>query len=157
MPVLLERHYTLHRMHPEFQALMSMMPVQYGRLPRLMPERGIYLFSDGDDHLYAGRTNRIRRRLSGHCRPSSTHFSATFAFRMARQETGFLKASYAREGSRSQLASDDVFGPVFSQAKARLATMDTPHYPARLSQVVFQHRANLRRELAVASARRHNV
>lgn len=36
-------------------------------------------------HLYGGRTNGIRRRLAGHCRPSSNHFSATFAFRIARR------------------------------------------------------------------------
>ncbi len=111
-------------LEPNFQTLMAMPSVRYATLPRDMPERGIYLFSDGDKHLYVGRTNRIRRRLAGHCRPSSTHFSATFAFRIAREETGQLKASYSPVGSRAALVTDATFGPAFIRAKARLADLD---------------------------------
>jgi hypothetical protein len=89
-----------------------------------MPDRGIYLFSEGDRHLYVGRTNRIRQRLAGHCRPSSNHFSATFAFRIAREETGYLKATYSSTGSRGNLVKDMTFGPAFVRAKARIADMD---------------------------------
>src|SRR5882762_2836430 len=89
-----------------------------------MPERGIYLFSEGDLHLYVGRTNRLRQRLAGHCRPSSNHFSATFAFRIARKETGLHKATYSTEGSRASLVKDLTFGPAFIRAKTRLPAMD---------------------------------
>jgi hypothetical protein len=109
---------------PKFHALMAMAPVRYACLPRLMPERGIYLFSEGDLHLYVGRTNRLRQRLAGHCRPSSNHFSATFAFRIAREETGLVKAAYSSEGSRANLVKDLTFGPAFVRAKTRLADMD---------------------------------
>lgn len=111
-------------LEPKFKALMAMAPVRYACLPRAMPERGIYLFSESDRHLYVGRTNRIRSRLAGHCRPSSNHFSATFAFRIARKETGFLKAAYSAAGSRASLAKDPTFEPAFARAKARLADMD---------------------------------
>src|SRR5947208_15068319 len=111
-------------LEPKFKALMARVPVRYATLSPQMPERGIYLFSAGDRHLYVGRTNRIRRRLAGHCRPSSTHFSATFAFRIARAETGLLKAAYSAAGSRASLVKDLKFGPAFARAKARLADMD---------------------------------
>ena len=111
-------------LEPKFIALMAMAPVRYARLPRQMPERGIYLFSEGDKHLYVGRTNRIRRRLAGHCRPSSNHFSATFAFRVARKVTGLLKATYSPTGSRAALVKDLEFGPAFLRAKAWLANLD---------------------------------
>lgn len=111
-------------LEPKFRALMTMQPVRYSNLPCEIPVRGIYLFSEGDRHLYVGRTNRIRQRLAGHCRPSSSHFSATFAFRLAREETGQLKASYSQTGSRPALIKDKVFGPAFEQAKARLCGMD---------------------------------
>jgi hypothetical protein len=111
-------------LEPKFRALMAMKPVNYAALPFRMPERGIYLFSEGNNHLYVGRTNRIRKRLAGHCRPSSTHFSATFAFRVARKETGLLKATYTTKGSRAELVKDPVFGPAFQAAKARLARMN---------------------------------
>lgn len=111
-------------LEPKYQALVSMDPVRFGSLPRLMPERGIYLFSEGSLHLYVGRTNGIRKRLQNHCRLGGTHFTATFAFRIARHTTGHTKASYAPTGSRSQLCQDAVFGPAFEAAKKRVNTMD---------------------------------
>jgi hypothetical protein len=117
-------HQLVDRLEPKYRALMAMAPVRYSNLPRQMPERGVYLFSEGDQHLYVGRTNRIRQRLAGHCRPSSNHFSATFAFRLARQETGLLKAAYSPKGSRGDLVTDLTFGPAFVRAKARIADMD---------------------------------
>ena len=72
-------------LHPSFERLMAMRPVKVYALPKEMPKRGIYLFSDGDSHLYVGRTNRLRKRLSEHCRKGSTHNSASFAFLLARE------------------------------------------------------------------------
>lgn len=111
-------------LEPKMQVLLSAPPVRFAQLPRLMPDRGIYLFSEGGHHLYVGRTNRLKKRLQNHCRPSGTHFSATFAFRMARRETGRLKASYAAAGSRAALCDDPLFAPAFVAAKRRVAAMD---------------------------------
>lgn len=109
---------------PKFNQLLAMVPVRYGALPKQLPKRAIYLFSQGDDHLYVGRTNNLRNRLRGHCMPSSGHFSAVLAFRLAREETGFLKASYKRQGSRAELSDDPVFKPVFAAARIRVSQMD---------------------------------
>jgi hypothetical protein len=70
-----------------------------------------------------GRTNNIRRRLAGHCRPSASHFTATFAFRIARESTGKLKATYRTDGSRRTLVQDPEFAEAFRFAKARVASM----------------------------------
>ena len=109
---------------PKLETLVGMHPVRYAHLPSTTPERGIYLFSEGSNHLYVGRTNRLRRRLQNHCRPSGSHFTATFAFRIARKDTGMLRATYAKKGSRDELCVDEVFGPAFTAAKARVAAMD---------------------------------
>jgi hypothetical protein len=111
-------------LEPKLTALLAMAAVRFTDLPRQMPERGIYLFSERGRHLYVGRTNNLRRRLAGHCRPSSNHFSATFAFRIARKKTGLLKAAYSPMGSRGELVKDLIFGPAFVRAKARIAGMD---------------------------------
>ena len=108
----------------KFQQLITMKPVKYHELPRNLPKKGLYLFSEGDNHLYVGRTNRLRERLRGHCIPSATHFTATFAFRIARDKTGFLKATYKTNGSRADLATHKVFGPAFMEAKERISRMD---------------------------------
>lgn len=111
-------------LHPKFERLLAMPPVSYGQLPRLVPARGIYLFSEEDRHLYVGRTNGIRKRLQNHCRPSGTHFSATFAFRIARMETGRTKATYTQSGSRNALLLEPEFAAAFVAAKQRVAAMD---------------------------------
>lgn len=111
-------------LHPKFERLVEMTPVAYAELPRVMPERGIYLFSEGDRHLYVGRTNRIRKRLQNHCRPSGTHFTATFAFRIAREATNRLTASYTKQGSRGDLVNDPAFAAAFVAAKSRVASLD---------------------------------
>ena len=108
----------------KFQQLVGMEPVRISSLPKVMPERGIYLFSEGDMHLYVGRTNRLRRRLRDHARSGSGHNMATFAFRVARHETGLVKATYTSRGSRKALELDDAFGPVFIAAKLRLSSME---------------------------------
>jgi len=108
---------------PKHRALLSMVPVTYSGLPKEMPHRGVYLFSDGDRHLYVGRTNRIRRRLAGHCRPSASHFTATFAFRLAREATGSLKPTYTTKGSRADLLNDAAFAEAFINAKTRISSM----------------------------------
>lgn len=100
-----------------------MRPVMVATLPREMPQAGIYLFSENGVHLYVGRTNTIRKRLQKHCRPSSDHNSATFAFRLAREITGITQATYVAEGSRASLVQDSIFGPEFRAQKQRVREM----------------------------------
>ena len=74
-------------LEPRFQALVQMTPVTAVNLPKTMPRRGIYLFSEAGQALYVGRSNHIRQRVGLHCRPGSAHNQATFAFRLTRVET----------------------------------------------------------------------
>ena len=101
-----------------------MLPVQPTDLPLNIPLKGIYLFSENGNHLYVGRTNNIRRRIQNHCRLSATHNQATFAFRIARGETNFKKATYKTEGSRKVIEEDQVFKSAFISAKERLRNME---------------------------------
>jgi hypothetical protein len=98
---------------------------KYGSLPRRgVPKSGIYLFSDGPEHLYVGRSNRMRTRLGSHCRDSSRHNAASFAFRLARHDTGMTEAAYTSWGSRDVLSTDLEFVKSFREAKAYLKTLD---------------------------------
>ena len=116
----------IESLEPSFQTLIQMDPVSVATLPipRLMPDAGIYLFSENDQHLYVGRTNTIRKRLQNHCRPSSGHNSATFAFRLSRQITGMTKATYTPEGSRGKLEKDSNFKEIFTAQKLRVKNME---------------------------------
>lgn len=111
-------------LHGSFERLMAMEPMSpmegwaRGKVP------GVYLFSEGKENLYVGRTNDVRGRYGRHCLPSAHHGVAAFAFRLARQKTGRLKPSYRAEGSRASLAIDPEFNRAFVEAKARIRAMD---------------------------------
>lgn len=128
---LFVRHTQLHPrfgefaggLHPSFESLVAAVPYTPLALPRTVPAAGIYLLSEGSEHLYVGRSRRIKQRLANHCRPSATHKKAAFAFRLAREATGRLTATYRPEGSRSHLMQDPTFLQAFSDAKARIRGM----------------------------------
>lgn len=106
------------------QALVSMVPVTPMNLPKVMCKKGVYVLSEGDRHLYVGRSNCISKRLSRHCRPGATHRMAAFAFRLAREATGNLKATYKKgTGSRAALVTEENFLNAFIDAKTRISRM----------------------------------
>jgi excinuclease UvrABC nuclease subunit len=98
----------IETLEPKCQALVEMTPVRYSALPKNLPKRAIYLFSENGQHLYVGRTNNLRNRLRNHCSISSPHNSAAFAFRIARETTG-IEVSYTKQGSRASLCTDSEF------------------------------------------------
>ena len=112
-------------LRPKLDALLSMKPCKPTSLPRDMPVRGVYLLSEGDKHLYVGRSNEIKARLGRHCKEGATHRQAAFAFRLARLTTGNMKPTYKKgEGSRAALMEVPEFVAAFDHAKARIRAMD---------------------------------
>ena len=109
---------------PSFRRLLAMEPVTPVSLPKGMPKEGIYLFSEDRKHLYVGRSRDIRGRIARHSRPGATHRMAAFAFRLARETTDNLDASYKTEGSRSELIQYPDFRAAFDKAKTRIREMD---------------------------------
>jgi hypothetical protein len=120
-------------MHPRFskavssldtsyKALVKMKPVTIGTMPKGMPTCGVYLFSEGKKHLYVGRSNKLHKRPLRHC---GTHRMAAFAFRLAREATGFINPSYrSGEESRKGLMENPRFVGEFNKAKDRIRKMD---------------------------------
>jgi len=111
-------------LHPLLEKLVAANPFRFDQLAaQTLPTRGIYLFTENGRHMYVGRSNNIRKRLQWHCRPSSTENQASFAFLLAREKCGLLKASYKPEGSRRHLMTQTAFSNAFVEQKARLRTM----------------------------------
>lgn len=106
-----------------YRRLLESIPVTVATLPQSMPRAGVYLFSDRDEHLYVGRANNIRRRLQMHCRPSSGHNSASFAFLIARDKTGNKVAAYTAQGSRDSLMLRPEFKEAFLNAKKSIRSI----------------------------------
>lgn len=110
---------------PQLKCLLAMPAITPITLPVKMFRKGVYLLSEGDNHLYVGRSNDIKKRIGRHSLPGATHRMAAFAFRLAREATGNLKATYKKgEGSRSALMEDEKFVVAFDAAKARIRKMN---------------------------------
>lgn len=108
---------------PKLQSLKASSGCTPLEFSTMAPKAGIYVLFEGDVPLYVGRSNRLRERLSNHCRPKATYRMAAFAFRLAREKTGFTKATYTKAGSRKELMNDPRFVGAFDEAKARIRSM----------------------------------
>ena len=81
-----------------YDALVHASPFKCAKTPiSLAGKPGIYVFSESGKPLYVGRTDDLRKRLLSHRHRS--HNTATFAFLLARYETGKRDASYQASGS----------------------------------------------------------
>lgn len=113
------------KLDAKFQELLAKPPVPASNVPSDTPTGGIYLFSEGDVHLYAGRTKRaIRDRIRNQIGANPS--AASFPWLIAREATG-RKATYKKIGSRDDLLADPTFRAAYDGAKARIArwTCDT--------------------------------
>lgn len=118
------RAYT-EALHPKFEALIGMMPVTTGILPQEIRGAGVYMFSEGGRHLYVGRTRNVRRRYGQHTRIGTGHNNAPFAFKLAREATGFLRSTYrSDETSRANLMLNQDFLKAFNIALERMRRME---------------------------------
>ena len=120
-------------MKRDFEQLMADVKELHKKLVGMTPETrddlgpcdfpGVYLFTEHGVHLYVGRTKRpLKTRLMEHARASV--MSAPFAFRLAREITGNLKASYqAGEKSRAGLMRNPVFAAAFREQAKRIGKM----------------------------------
>jgi hypothetical protein len=118
---------------PKFAAVVESLQPALDRLKSMQPlvsplpirVRGVYLFSEGGRHLYVGRSNNIGQRLRQHRQPSSQHNQAVFAFKLAREKTGKVVASYrVGPNGRAGLIGDPEFSEAFNRAKARVRAME---------------------------------
>jgi predicted GIY-YIG superfamily endonuclease len=114
----------IEQLHPLFELLLNMVPVKISNLPKGLPQQFIYLFSEGERHLYVGRSNHFRNRFRQHSIDTTQHNQAVLAFRLARESTGRTEVSYKSEESRKALLGDPIFDEAFPSAKRRVRVMD---------------------------------
>ena len=85
------------RLEPKFQALMAMRPIRgKEEIPTGGKISGVYMFSDGDRHLYVGRSTRIRERFGSHVNPSSRLHYLPFATQLARTAAGIEHLDFGK-------------------------------------------------------------
>jgi putative restriction endonuclease len=91
---------------------------------------GIYAFFENNVPQYVGRTKNLKQRLRSHILVN--HYSAAFAFKMARGNLG-LPATYNAVGARGQLQNDAIFRPEFLRQMERVKAMQVRFVEIALS------------------------
>ncbi len=140
----------IETLHSKFESLISMQPVTVDTASKDAPRGGVYLFSDGGQHLYVGRTKRsIKDRLKDHV---STADDCPFAWHLARDATNNKIASYKPQGSRKHLLSQPNFKKAYESAKQKIRKMDVRYVgePDALKQALLEI------YVAVTTAAKHN-
>jgi len=82
----------------------------------------MYVFYEGETPVYVGRSNRLKGRLAEHARPSSTHYSAPFAFNLAKEAAANRGMPTEGKG-RSDLERVPESSRLFGAAKERVRKM----------------------------------
>lgn len=122
---------TTRDMDPEFSKLINQLPglledlitsplVERSNLGSL-PEKGVYVFYEDKRPIYVGRTNRMRDRIREHGQPSGTSYTATFAFRLAKEKAETKDVDLKK--LNKQLEKDPVFDNLYSKEKDRVSHM----------------------------------
>ena len=88
---------------------------------RGVPQHGVYVLYEDGNPIYVGRSNRLKARLLEHSRQGSTHYGATLAFNLAKENAAKEGIDISR--NRSQLEKDRIFKDMFTQAKNRVYQM----------------------------------
>ena len=111
----------VNKMRDEYlPKLKQMMPTKLADLKGAkLPKAGIYVLYEDETPLYVGRTGRMKARLKEHGAQSSSHFSASFAFILAKEKALLNNVDCKR--SRKQLQDCPDFA--FNEAKGRVSNM----------------------------------
>lgn len=137
-------------LHIKYEELLGMLPVRVDTVPDDAPEGGVYLFAESGVNLYVGRTRRsLRTRIRGHVRDA---VGCPFAWRLAREVTGNIRASYRTEGSRRGLLSRPEFAAAYAAARRRIRGMEVRY----VGEADPLKQALLEIDVAVGSKAKHN-
>jgi hypothetical protein len=106
----------------------------------IIPQKGIYVLYENYKPVYVGRSNNIKKRLSGHSNQGSDRYSATFAFRLAIKEYERIYVKSTKGIRRQVLEKDQEFAVEFTKAKSRVAGMGIKaiRIDDQISQTIFE-------------------
>ena len=85
-----------------------------------LPDRGVYVFCEGDKALYVGRSNQVWERIRIHGVKGANQEQANFAFRLLVKEYD-LDTGHSAPVSRSQIA--EKYAAEFREQKQRVRNM----------------------------------
>ena len=87
-----------------------------------VPQKGVYVLFEDNEPVYVGRSNRLKKRLKEHSSSGSAQYSATLAFRSAKQDYSDFQNIEMKQTSKQLMMNVD-FVKEFEKAKDRIAKM----------------------------------
>ena len=112
---------TIEGLEGRLQELVSIQPQTRAALAPVPVISAIYLFSEKRRPIYTGRTRNLRRRLADHMNPGNDRYSATFAFRLAKEDA--LGTKLDLSVPNAELERQPAFRKLFLSAKERVSAM----------------------------------
>lgn len=112
----------IDQLEPTLQRLVSSKPIDISAIPRSPKLAGVYVFYEGNEPIYVGRTKNLRGRIKSHYNLTNPNM-ASFAFLIACESYGRKKAAYKKEGGRKDLHSNPAFREHLIGANERLKVM----------------------------------
>lgn len=109
----------LAQMDPLLVKLKACPPETFATRKKL-PDRGVYVFYDGEKALYVGRSNQIWKRIGTHGREGASQEQASFAFRLLAKNYN-LTVGHGTGANRSQVAKR--YAAEFREQKRRVRSM----------------------------------
>ena len=107
-----------------FSALLAMPPLSPIGPWSGLPRKGVYLFSEGDLHLYVGRSSQIHKRIPHHHRTGSGYGQAPLATKLAVEALRYEPPFFRKHQAFRELVAGPEFAEAFDQAKRRVRKMD---------------------------------
>ncbi len=114
-------------------------PFNRNTIPKDILSSGVYVLYEGDVALYVGRSGRLKERIQEHGRGASSHYSASFAYNLAKRDAVLSKLNVNGK-SRAVLCDDPTFKEMFANSKVRVGQMAVRcvAIPNQYIQVLFE-------------------
>lgn len=132
------------QLEPTLLRLVSSKPIDISTITISSKLAGVYVFYEGEDPVYVGRTRNLRARVKGH-RSITKNDAGSFAFFLARKWYGSEKVT----GGRKALYADPVFRKHLEKANERLKMMSVKF--VEISDPRMQHVFEIYAAMALAT------
>ncbi|MFC1987767.1 GIY-YIG nuclease family protein [Chloroflexota bacterium] len=103
-----------------------------------VPQKGVYVFFEDSKPIYVGRSNGLKKRLKEHSQRSADHYSATLAFRIAKNSIPTSRVK-GKKQTNAQLMKNSDFIKKFEAVKERISRADIRFIPIedQIEQAMF--------------------
>ena len=135
----------VNKMETNLQLLKEQPPIAIDKIRiAQVPQRGVYVFFEGNKPIYVGRSNRLKKRLKEHSQRIADHYSATLAFKIAKNGIANPQVEGEKQ-TNAQLMKNSDFRKYFESVKERISRANIRFISVedQIEQAMFEIYAHL--------------